>query len=283
MSIRPALAISLVLCVGLASTAAEPEGDSPPGPDWPYLKPELSRLMDAVTLHVSFDAGTTTPDMAAGDDYAPRPFAGGGTGTPGPTFAPGLIGRAMVLGTGGAAYPRRGNVALESRGALAMWIKPLDWQRPNDGITVFAKTTNSNFYLQRQGPKLGNDGQVVRFEAVQYLARPAGGRLACLVGGSAWENGRWHFLVANWSWPSFALSVNAEPFQGKSLSPAPSGDDFDDLQLGGGGPPRGLLDEVIAFRRPLNLEEVKLLYRLGEGNSNSRPICHGSRSQSEQE
>jgi len=263
MDRRPFLAILLLLPAGLA-TAAEPAGVSHPTADSPYLAPGLERLMDAVTLHVSFDAGTAVPDMAAGDDYAPQLFGDRGAGPAGPQFAAGLVGRAMVLGAGGVVYPRQRNVTLENRGALAMWIKPLDWQRPNDGNTVFAMTTNATFYLQRQGPLRGDDGQVVRHEAVQYLARSGAGRLANLTGGSDWENGRWYLLVANWSWPSFALSVNAGPFQSKSLSPAPSGEDFGDLRVGGGGPARGLVDEVIAFRRPLGLDEVRLLYRLRE-------------------
>jgi len=257
-------AIVVACLMPLFAAAAEPTSNARPLPDWPYLEPGLGQLMDAVTLHVSFDAGTAVPDMAAGDDdYAPQ-LLGGRNNNAGPQFAPGLVGQAMVLGSGGAVYPQRGNVTLENRGALALWIKPLDWQRPNDGNTVFAMTTNATFYLQRQGPLRGDDGKVVRHEGVQYLARTSGGRLANLVAGSEWENGRWYLLVANWSWPSFALSVNAEPFQSKSLSAAPTGEDFGNLRIGDGGPPRGLIDEVLAFRRPLEIDEVKLLYRLGE-------------------
>jgi len=266
MERRTVSAIVLAFSAALAATASEPAVVSRAPGDSPYFAPELETLMDAVTLHVSFDAGTALPDMAAGDDYAPQLFGGRGVGTAGPQFAPGLVGQAMVLGAGGAVYPRRGSVTLENRGALALWIKPLDWQRPNDGNTVFAMTTNATFYLQRQGPLRGDDGQVVRHEGVQYLARTSGGRLTSLVSESNWENGRWYLLVANWSWPSFALSVNAEPFQSKSLSPSPTGEDFGDLRIGGGGPPRGLIDEVLAFRRPLGIDEVKLLYRLGQRN-----------------
>jgi hypothetical protein len=264
MERRATLSIALALCLGLAAAAAEPVGVSLAPGGSPYFAPELEKLMDAVTLHVSFDAGTALPDMAAGDDYTPQLFSG--RGAAGAQFAPGLVGQAMVLGASGAVYPRRGNVTLENRGALALWIKPLDWQRPNDGNTVFAMTTNATFYLQRQGPLRGDEGQVVRHEGVQYLARTAGGRLANLVAGSEWENGRWYLLVANWSWPSFALSINAGPFQSKSLSPSPADEDFGNLRIGDGGPPRGLIDEVLAFRRPLGIDEVKLLYRLGERN-----------------
>ncbi len=258
------LAIVAACFLPPVARAAEPVGAAVPASDSPYRAPEWERLMDAVTLHVSFDAGTALPDMAAGDKYLSRVFGQRSAETTEPQFAPGLVGRAMVLGTGGGIYPRRGNVMLENRGALALWVKPLDWQRPNDGNTVFAMTTNATFYLQRQGPLRGDEGQVVRQENVQYLARAAGSRLANIGGGSAWENGRWYLLVANWSWPNFALSVNGEPLQSKSLSPAPSGEDFGNLCLGGDGRPRGLLDEVFAFRRPLSMDEIRLLYRLAE-------------------
>ena len=60
------------------------------------------------------------------------------------------------------------------------------------------------------------------------------------------------------------LSVNGEPFQVRALSDVPEAESFGDLVLGDrGGKPRGLLDEVLAFRRPLTLEEVRLLWKLG--------------------
>jgi hypothetical protein len=219
--------------------------------------------MDAVTFRVTFDQGSMNPDMAEGPKYAPSVYGSQGERHREPQFAPGLLGQALVLGTGGAVYPREGNVLLEKRGAIAMWVKPEGWQRPNDGNCVFAMTSNATFYLQRQGPLVDDDGRVRRHEAVMYLARPPEVRSATLTAPSAWENGRWYLLVANWSWPTMELSIDGQPFDVGSLSGMPAEATFGGLVIGDrSGERRGLLDELIAFRRPLTLEEVQLLYQL---------------------
>ena len=128
-------------------------------PDWPYLRPELARLMESVTFHLGFDAAQMTPEMAEGPEHEPQVFGPRDQPSEPPEFAEGLIGKALVLGTGGAVYPRVGNVLLEKRGALAVWIKPQDWHRPRDGNCVFAMTSNATFYLERQGPDLHDDGR----------------------------------------------------------------------------------------------------------------------------
>lgn len=235
------------------------------GPDWPYLDPQFQRLMEAVTFHASFDAAGTSPEMAEGPAWAARLFGPHQSPEAKPQFVEGLVGKALVLGSGSAVYPRAGNVLLERRGALAMWVKPEGWLRPRDGNCVFAMTTNATFYLERQGPDRDDDGRVRRHEGILYLANVPGKRSATINGGSDWENGRWYLLVANWSWPTMELSVGGGPFQVQSLAEAPDEKTFGDLVLGDrSGNPRGLLDEVFAFRRPLTLDEVQLLWKLGE-------------------
>jgi hypothetical protein len=251
--------VVLGLCGTGGTSASEPGGDRPIEQS-PYLRPEFRRLMDAVTFRVSFDGGSMAPDMAEGPKYAPSVHGSHNGRHAQPQFAPGLIGQALVLGTGGAVYPRAGNVLLERRGAIAMRVKPDAWQRPNDGNCVFAMTSNATFYLQRQGPLLDDDGRVRRHEAVMYLARPPEVRSATLTAPTTWENGRWYLLVANWSWPTLQWSINGEPFDVGSLSGVPNEGTFGDLVIGDrSGEPRGLIDEVIAFRRPLELAEVQLL------------------------
>jgi hypothetical protein len=219
--------------------------------------------MEAVTFHVSFDADSMAPDMAEGPQYAPSLFGTSDNQLRSPKFADGLLGRALMLGTGGAIYPRPGNVFLEKRGAVAVWIRPENWQRPRDGNCVFAMTTNSSFYLERQGPDRDKEGRVLRHEGILYLIFPGRGG-ATLSGGSDWVNGQWYLLVANWSWPTVELSVNGGPFEIASLSAVPVEGAFGGLIVGDrGGQPRGLLDEFLAFRRPLTREEAQLLHRLG--------------------
>lgn len=245
--------IGVLLVLPAWATAAEAEA--------PYLRADFRPLMEAVTLHLGFDAETLAPDMAEGTDYQPRVFTSAGGAAP--QFAPGLLGQALVLGTGGAVYPRSGNVLLGHRGAVAVWIQPQQWQRPRDGNCVFAMTSNSRFYLERQGPDVDDDGRVRRQEGILYITFLPGGRGATLDGGGAWQNGQWYLLVANWSWPTMELSVNGQPFAVRALAATPRDEDFGDLVVGDrSGQVRGLLDEFFAFRRPLTLDEVQLLWQL---------------------
>jgi hypothetical protein len=257
------IVLTALLC-NLVSVAplAEPIADSP------YLQPEYRRLMNAVTFHVSFDSKHMLPDMAEGPAYAPSVFASRAAEIPEPQFSAGLIGQALVLGTGGAVYPRSGNVLLEGRGAVAVWIKPQNWQRPRDGNCVFTMTSNSTFYLERQGPDVDEDGRVRRHEGILYIGNLPDVRGTTISGGSDWENDRWYLLVANWSWPTMELSVNGRPFKVRSAPGTPGEGTFGNLVLGDrSGNTRGLLDEFFAFRRPLTLDEVQLLWELRPGQT----------------
>jgi hypothetical protein len=264
-----AMCAALIAVCAAVSLAAEP--GARPAVESPYLRPEMARLMEAVTFHASFDADSMNPDMAEGPAYAPTLFGTWDNRIRTPQFADGLFGRALVLGTGGAVYPRAGNLLLEKRGSLAIWIRPENWQRPRDDNCVFMMTSNSSFYLERQGPDQDKDGRLLRQEGVFYLVFVPGKPSATLDGGSNWANGQWHLLVANWSWPTIELGVDGGPFQIGSLSAVPPEGLFGGLVLGDrSGRPHGLLDEFLAFRRPLTREETQLLYHVGTAAA-SRP------------
>lgn len=263
------LRTTLALCwlaVVCASACAQPAEFLSSTPESPYLRPELEVLMDAVTFHLSFDADSLLPEMAAGDVWAPQVHGRYQAPKQALEFAPGLSGRALVLGTGCGIYPRQGNLLLEKQGAIALWVKPLEWCRPNGSNVVFVMTSGARFYLQRQGPMHDKDGKTLRHEHVQFLAKATAAQkhFTCLYGGQ-WENDQWYFLVANWSWPNMALSVNGGAFSTRSLHAAPEQGLFGGVVVGAGGGDRGLLDEVMFFRRPLALDEVKLLYSVGKG------------------
>lgn len=224
-----------------------------------YGSPELQGLVDALTFHLSFDGASLTPDLAGGEKYTPALQCGAGQAAP-PEFAPGISGQALVLGTGAGLFPSAGNLTLGRCGAIALWVKPLAWQRPNGSNSVFLMTSDSLFYLQRQGPLRDADGRITRHEAVQYLAKSsrADRQFTGLMAG-AWENGGWHFLVANWSWPQMQLSIDGGAFAVQALPTRPAEGGFAAFLVGATGGDRGLLDEVMAFSRPLSLEEIRRL------------------------
>jgi len=259
-----------------AAAAPQPAAAAAPavptaGPLPMCLRPELASLADALTWYVSFDADSLKPDLAEGPAYQPQFLPAGNkplAGSSGPRFVPGLSGRALVLGCGRALYPLPGNILLAHRGALAFWIQPRGWQRPNDGNVTFAIAGNGSFYLQRQGPLVDRDRRALRNETTQYLVRDQGNHLVGTSDYLPWENGRWYLVVANWSWPAFELSINGQAFMGQSLARVPPAGSFDNLLVGdAGGGDRGLLDELMAFRRPLTLDEVRMLHASGEGSA----------------
>ncbi|MBM3497809.1 MAG: hypothetical protein FJX74_03975, partial [Armatimonadetes bacterium] len=108
----------------------------------PYVAdPALRSLVDWVTFRLTFDGDSLMPDMAAG---AWEPTLHGS-----PQFADGVKGRALVAGgeSGGALFPRELNAPLTTRGAISLWLCPLEWTHDNGGNTEFLMTTNASFYL----------------------------------------------------------------------------------------------------------------------------------------
>ncbi|MBT4817191.1 MAG: hypothetical protein HOJ57_25870 [Lentisphaerae bacterium] len=256
-----------LLWAALPTSAGPPAGSTPPArplPNSPYLQSELAVLMDAVTLQMSFDNRSMTPDMSAAEsDLKPRVFGPYSDRKAPPEFTAGLIGDGLILGTGVAMVATAGTVDFAHQGAVALWVKPLEWKRPNGSNCVFVMSSAATFYMQRQGPAVGKDGKVRRHENIQFLAkaRKKDKRFTGITGGN-WENGKWYFMVASWSWPNMTLSINGSPLRTKALRGKPEDSRFGNLMVGAGGGDRALLDELLVFSRPLSLEETRLLYKM---------------------
>ena len=221
----------------------------------PYFAvPELRQLMEWATLQVTFDAGSFVPDMAAGE-YKPTV-----TGTP--RFEPGLRGQALVAGDGSGAgiYPRAGNATFDTQGAVALWICPVAWTHVLGGNTIFTVTTNSTFYMQRQGPWY-EGASLKRQEGVQFLLfNKTVGNGSLMYGTRDWPLGQWRLLVANWSWPTMSFSLDGGEFQSGTIKGKPRAEDFGNILIGANGGEKTLVDEVTFFRRPLSTAEARALY-----------------------
>ncbi|MBI2302251.1 MAG: LamG domain-containing protein [Armatimonadetes bacterium] len=240
----------LLLCALAGPPLDDPRQD-------PYVRlPVLARLMEWATFQVSFDHDSMVPDMAAGDGL--KQVHGK------PRFADGLLGRALVCGpeSGFALYPRERNATFATRGAVSLWIRPLEWTRVNGGNTEFLMLSNYSVYLERQGPAHNAEGQVTRQEGLLYLLLAKSTGTLCLQAGTAdWPNGVWRLVVCNWSWPSMSLSIDGGPFQSLSAKVAPQPEEFGDLFIGApSGGETALLDEVTFYRRPLSQDEARALY-----------------------
>lgn len=235
--------------------SATPGRDVPDPRTTPYARaPGLTALMDWVTFHLSFDGESFMPDMAAG---AARPQLLGK-----PEFAPGVVGRAAAIGgTAAAIFPREGNFSLTGQGAASLWVCPVAWNHTSDGNVTLLMTSNSSFYVQRQGPLHGPDGRVQRHEGIQLLClSPKTGNQCVMHGCGSWKNGEWHLLVVNWRWPRLELSVDGGAFSAAAVPRLPDESVFGNLIVGAQHGPRTLLDEVFLYRRPLTEEEVRLIW-----------------------
>jgi hypothetical protein len=248
-----------VLLAAVLSASAWPACAGPPADPRanPYFaNPTLRALMGWVTFQLTFDGGSMVPDMAAGD---PK-FTPGGT----PQFAPGIMGLALVAGgqSGNAIFPRELNGPFDTRGAISLWLCPVEWTHVNGGNTEFLMTTNASFYLQRQGPMHNAEGVVTRQEGMQFLMlSPVTGNNCLAFGTEGWPLGQWRLVVANWSWPTMSFSLDGGEFQSVSVKQNPTAANFGGILVGSSGGEKTLMDELTIYRRPLTLEEARAVYQ----------------------
>jgi len=205
-----------------------------------------------VTFYHSFDRESLVPDMAVGDW---QPVVRGD-----PQQAPGLRGKALIAGTGSLVFADPHNWTLSTRGALILWVSPVNWSHEHAGNTNFVLSASSAFYVERQGPLRKPDGQWQRLEAL-LVGLQRGPRGSKSAGCRGWEPGKWHLVAVNWSWPQLALSVDGGPFHAVELSGKPPRNLFGGLILGSNGGDQTLLDEFVCFNRPLTKAEVGALYQ----------------------
>ena len=239
----------LTLCAALlccARLAAQPVSTSPYD-----TQPVLRELMDAVTFHHSFDHDSLVPDMAVGEWKSQR-FAK-------PQLAPGLVGNALVAGTGSIAFKDAANWTIATRGALAFWVSPVKWNHDDAPNTNFVLSWSSAFYVERQGPVRKPDGGWKRLEAL-LVGMQRGLKGSRGAGCRDWQPGEWRLVAVNWSWPELAISVDGGAFNARVFKGKPDPKVFGGLVLGSRGGDHTLMDEFFAFDRPLTEAEVRAIY-----------------------
>lgn len=247
---RPLWQACTALLLGTLTSCVAAQDDPRANPY--FAVPELRQLMEWATFQLTFDAASMTPDMAAGES---KPSINGT-----PQFAPGLRGQALVAGSGVGLYPRAGNATFDTQGAVALWVCPDGWTHVQGGNTTLVMTTNSSFYLQRQGPWI--EGPVLkRQEGLQFLLfSKTVGNGSLMFGTKGFPNGQWRLLVANWSWPTMSFSLDGGAFQSATVKGRPQPEEFGGIVVGANGGEKTLLDEVTFFRRPVSAAEAKVLY-----------------------
>ncbi len=225
----------------------------------PWVKDPILREISAdIVFHLSFDGGNMQPEMASGSSK----FQARGN----PRFVPGFKGLALAVGgsqTGLAFYENKLNFPIGSSGTMIMWVCPVAWTHYNGPNTVFAMTSNSSFYIERQGPGHNEKGELTRQEGVLFLINTPTAGNSCLNFGTAnWQEKKWRMLAAVWNWPEMAFSVDAGTFAVRSVKQPPLEKEFGSLIIGASGGEETLLDEVYIFKRPLTHQELKTIYQL---------------------
>ena len=238
--------------------------------DSPYLAhPALAELTSELTFYVSFDQESLAPNIAAGEKglltTAARPRKKKPKArAPSGEYAPGIVGKALRLGSGVGRYATDGNIALTTCGSIALWVKPLEWHENGDGMIDFVGTPGRHFGIARSGKMVrARDGKKLSNEWVGGNARigPNKGRANLPIFGRL-TNGEWHLIVYKWAWPTIGMSIDGQPFRTKSLPRIPADilGTVKSFYLGCRRSAPTLMDEVMVFKRPLDASEAKLLF-----------------------
>lgn len=227
-----------------------------------YSNPKLVDLLSDVIFYVDYDGENMKPIIAGGptglvttlSPYAIQQEPGNVYGE----YAPGLIGKALKTQSGAGWYAAEGNLKAKTSGALTFWFK----KEGDGGSVYFFQDQNSSMGMQWQNVTKDKDGKVlVPGLLLAWIKKGLNEGMNSACGGEAID-GKWHFIVVNWAWPAYSVSVDAGPFQTLSLSRVPdevlSAIHF--FQLGSRGGAPTLMDEVMIFNRPLDAAEIKLIY-----------------------
>ncbi|MDD5704397.1 MAG: hypothetical protein PHR35_00615 [Kiritimatiellae bacterium] len=228
----------------------------------------MDLLADAI-FYVSYDDESMKPGLMAGKEGLLRTEPPGWHDQPEPgkvygEYAPGLVGKALKFGAGIGTYAATGNITLSTCGAVSFWIKPVAWREHGDGGMTYFCTEFASIGVERLAGEIDRDGRLLANESNLAWISPAPGARNLTAGqGGLLENGKWHFLVFNWAWPTFSLSINGGAPSTQSLSQLPVqavvGQKV--FHLGSKGKPAPtLMDEVMIFSRPLNAAEIRLIY-----------------------
>ena len=226
--------------------------------------PALAKFGTSITVYASYDQSVVA-DLSDGD------------GQPVNVKAPiqleqGLRGNAFLAGQGAQSftYQDKDNLNLSKSGAVAVWISPQQWQRDPEKIPTFPIFSASSY---GQWLLLGRMGSKVNQEKL-YAFNQVGGskseqKAHALSGNTLnWKDGEWHLLVCNWRDDAIEFSHDgATPIRTQTPWRAEAKGDPGLFTIGAAinySEPsilqQYLVDELMVFSRPLQVDEIKWLY-----------------------
>ncbi len=187
-----------------------------------------------------------------------------GTGTGGLEFGPGVVGRALRIGSPDGRADRSTHYpvsdVLEARsGSLSFWIQPLDWHGGDAPFHIILRAMDGDTYFLVY--KYFNSDKLLfligQFEKWTSVRTPIGD----------WGPGQWHQVAGTWSADEIALWLDGRQVAVERLRyPVPPFRNLEPLSVGpgrwleqtGGS---SLVDELRLYRRVLDRAEIEGLYR----------------------
>ncbi len=226
----------------------------------------IAFLREDIVWHVSFDSQNPRSDIG---DLAVIKTKGD------LAYAPGLVGQALVISGKPQAAVEYEPVQpiFQGAGAICFWVMPQSWIQKgfaeSRGIIVLlhAMIGGGALIVERQG--FAANPKRTDYLLVLLNKVTEGTPLAVADTTEAWENGVWHLVVINWNEKGLETSVDGKALK-RTAYPRPLVTrDFaghERFTLGCNAADAAeitLLDEITVFKRPLEQNEIRKVYKTG--------------------
>jgi len=243
--------------------------------------PAVGLFNAEIAYYFSYDEDSVEPDMS------PAPVKVENIGKP--EFADSKWGRGLHIGTHTGArtiYTLEKNV-LSSPVSIAFWLQPKSWAKPGsvpERSTLFFLRIRASEYSQNPSTvltvqRIGYKDAVKRPDQLfmGLISVPDSKNLYFAKDSIGWKNDEWHLVVINREVRRIGISIDGLDFSYKeienvesfnrifspkpgSLSPGNTPAEFFNKEL----IESTVFDELIIFKRPLTIAEVKKLYEAGK-------------------
>lgn len=234
------------------------------------INPAVEKLNECITFYLSFDNQSLNADLSLGNEK-PTKIEGK------IAFSKGKHGMALLTGNNGCVvfYQQEKNIDLTKPGALSFWVAPFKWIEKGEKdarpyihfFTLYAK--RGALLIERMGFAKKTKRQDRLISGFYNFPDFKGCGIAS-ANTMEWKRGKWHLIVFNWYVNSFEISIDGNPPVKKNLPRKIEEKDFKDnnrnfFYIGHKGEESTLIDEFIIYNRPLNQEEISLIYKGGKG------------------
>lgn len=248
----------------ITGKAIAPEKINPDARKKPVVSQDVNRpkVKDDLLFFETFDGGLNATSILG---------EGAGRLRGDKRFIPGQIGKAVVIGGGGASaveYPARANL-FGPEGTVIVRVSPVDYQnkeRAPKGVYHLFYLTSGN-KANRWGIQIQRDTGIMK---LILLSMKFEGRKNIYLGTEAvtsWNNGEWHQVAISWNGQEIVLYVDGMVADRKNLEAPYTEEDFADKIIKVGyetalpGKEQTAIDGLRIFCRKLTDREIREAYQ----------------------